>query len=161
MATRHVYGAHPDQWADLYLPDRRAETGVAVVIHGGFWRSRYDASLGAPLAAALADRGYAAWNLEYRRVGAGGGYPETLHDVAAGIDLLRTVDGLDLSRVVPIGHSAGGQLAVWAAGPTATPRRHAGRPTRSSPSPARSARPGSSRCCGRPRSASATAPRRT
>ncbi len=114
--TRHTYGPHVDQWADLYLPVGPPRPGVAVIIHGGFWRSRYDATLGAPLAAALADLGYAAWNLEYRRVGNGGGYPETLQDVAAGIDLMSTVDGLDLRKVVPIGHSAGGQLAVWAAG---------------------------------------------
>lgn len=121
MPTRHAYGPHPDQWADLYLPAGTPQPGVAVIIHGGFWRSRYDAALGAPLAAALADRGHVAWNLEYRRVGAGGGYPETLLDVAAGIDLLATVEGIDPTRVVTIGHSAGGQLAVWAAGRSQLP----------------------------------------
>ncbi|WP_111768395.1 alpha/beta hydrolase family protein [Nakamurella deserti] len=116
MPTRHSYGPHPDQWIDVYLPSVPRRPGVAVIIHGGFWRSRYDAALGVPLAADLAARGHVAVNLEYRRVGAGGGYPETLLDVAAGIDLLSTVDGLDLAGVVTIGHSAGGQLAVWAAG---------------------------------------------
>ena len=65
--------------------------GTVVVIHGGFWRARYDLSLGRPLAADLAARGYAAWNLEYRRALAGGGWPGTFEDVAAGIDLLATL----------------------------------------------------------------------
>jgi acetyl esterase/lipase len=86
-----------------------------VVIHGGFWRARYDLSLGRPLAADLAARGYAAWNLEYRRALAGGGWPGTFEDVAAGIDLLATLP-VDTSRVVAVGHSAGGHLAAWAAG---------------------------------------------
>jgi acetyl esterase/lipase len=64
----------------------------------------------------LARRGLAAWNLEYRRVGNGGGWPETFLDVAAGVDLLAEIDApLDLSRVGAVGHSAGGQLALWAA----------------------------------------------
>ena len=93
-----------------------------IVIHGGFWKARYGADLGAPLAADLAARGWAAWNLEYRRVGNGGGWPATLTDVATGIDLLADLaalpglGALDLARVVAIGHSAGGQLATWAAG---------------------------------------------
>ena len=64
----------------------------------------------------LADRGLAAWNLEYRRVGNGGGWPETFADVAAGVDLLAELEvSLDLGRVGAIGHSAGGHLALWAA----------------------------------------------
>ena len=86
-----------------------------MVIHGGFWRSQYDLSLGAPLAEDLAGRGWTTWNLEYRRVGNGGGWPATLDDVAAGIDHLTTL-GVDTSAVVAVGHSAGGQLAAWAAG---------------------------------------------
>jgi len=114
--TRHRYGDDPAQVADLYLPDGPAAAGVIVIIHGGFWRAQYDLTLGAPLAADLARRGWAGWNLEYRRVGNGGGWPATLDDVAAGIDHLATLDvGLDLSSVVTIGHSAGGQLAAWAA----------------------------------------------
>jgi acetyl esterase/lipase len=85
-----------------------------VVIHGGFWRSRYDLELGRPLAASLAARGWAAWNVEYRRVGNGGGSPETLDDVAAAVDALAD-QGLDLKRVITLGHSAGGHLATWAA----------------------------------------------
>jgi acetyl esterase/lipase len=113
--TRHPYGPDPAQFGDLYLPAEPRHTGVAVIIHGGFWRARYDLSLGAPLAIDLAARGYAAFNLEYRRVGRGGGWPGTLQDVSDGVDALSSLD-LDVSRVVAIGHSAGGHLATWAAG---------------------------------------------
>ena len=91
---------------------------MAVLIHGGFWRARYDLRLEDGLAADLAGRGWAVWNLEYRRVGArsGGGWPATFEDVAGGIDhLARLGEPLDLERAVAIGHSAGGQLALWAA----------------------------------------------
>jgi acetyl esterase/lipase len=108
------YGSDPAQFGELWLPDGAA-AGTVVVIHGGFWRARYDLSLGRPLAADLAARGYAAWNLEYRRAFAGGGWPGTFEDVAAGIDLLATLP-TDTSRVVAVGHSAGGHLAAWAAG---------------------------------------------
>jgi acetyl esterase/lipase len=109
------YGDDPSQYAELTLP---ADTprGVVVVVHGGFWKAPYDLSLGRPLAASLAAEGWAAWNLEYRRVGGGGGTPQTFDDVAAGIDRLADVDVLDTSVVVTLGHSAGGHLATWAAG---------------------------------------------
>jgi len=77
------YGSDPAQFGELTLPDGRA-LGTVVVLHGGFWGARYDLSLGRPLAADLAARGYAAWNLEYRRSGNGGGWPATFEDVAAG-----------------------------------------------------------------------------
>lgn len=108
------YGDDPSQYGELYLPDD-SPRGVVVVIHGGFWRAAYDLSLGRSLASSLASEGWAAWNLEYRRVGNGGGHPETLDDVAAGIDTLAGLD-LDLTTVVALGHSAGGHLATWAAG---------------------------------------------
>ncbi|MBM2821429.1 MAG: Alpha/beta fold hydrolase [Thermoleophilia bacterium] len=89
---------------------------MAVVVHGGYWRARYDRSLMTELCLDLADRGLAAWNLEYRRVGSGGGWPETFEDVAAGVDALAVLDApLDLERVAAVGHSAGGHLAFWAA----------------------------------------------
>jgi acetyl esterase/lipase len=115
----HRYGTDPSQVADLHLPHGGGPWPVAVVIHGGYWRERYDRSLMDAVCADLADRGWAAWNLEYRRLGAssGGGYPRTLEDVDAGIDHLASLVHvpLDVSRVVAIGHSAGGQLAAWAA----------------------------------------------
>ena len=114
------YGDHPDQHAELHLPAGEPR-GVVVVLHGGFWKARYDAALGRPLAADLAERGWATWNLEYRRVGGGGGAPATFDDVAAGIDALART-GLDLSTVVTLGHSAGGHLAAWAASRTRDPR---------------------------------------
>lgn len=119
------YGQDRSQFAQLTLPASASEpVPVAVVIHGGFWRSAYALDLGAPLAATLPGRGWAALNIEYRRVGNGGGYPTTLTDVGAAIDLLADAGQaaaraenleLDLGRVVTIGHSAGGQLAAWAA----------------------------------------------
>jgi acetyl esterase/lipase len=109
------YGDDVSQFGELTRPAGRSK-GVVVVIHGGFWRSMYDLSLGRPLAASLAEHGWTAYNLEYRRVGDGGGFPQTLDDVAAGIDALAAVDGLDTSTVVTLGHSAGGHLAAWAAG---------------------------------------------
>ena len=118
-----TYGDDPSQYGELSLPDGTPR-GVVVVVHGGFWKAAYDLSLGRPLAADLVSRGWAAWNLEYRRVGAagstdgstggGGGVPTTLDDVAAGINRLAGLD-LDLSTVVTLGHSAGGHLATWAA----------------------------------------------
>ena len=91
---------------------------MAVLIHGGFWRARYDLRLQDDLVADLASRGWAVWNLEYRRLGwrSRGGWPETFQDVATGIDQLGKLDApLDRARVVAIGHSAGGHLALWAA----------------------------------------------
>jgi acetyl esterase/lipase len=91
---------------------------VSVLVHGGFWRARYRLRLEDRLVAGLAARGWAVWNLEYRRLGlrSGGGWPATFEDVSAGIDRLgRLGEPLDLSRVVAIGHSAGGHLACWAA----------------------------------------------
>jgi acetyl esterase/lipase len=89
-----------------------------VLIHGGFWRARYGLRLEDELVADLAGRGWAVWNLEYRRLGvfSRGGWPATFEDIAAGIDHLGGLDEpLDLGRVVAIGHSAGGHLACWAA----------------------------------------------
>lgn len=123
-AQRYAYGPDASQWAELYLPTGLRQAGVAVVIHGGYWRSAYSADLGAPLARDLAAQGVAAWNLEYRRLGNGGGWPHTFTDIADGIDALELAaaeHGLDLGKVVVLGHSAGGQLAVWAAGRSELP----------------------------------------
>lgn len=122
---RIAYGKDPSQWVELTRP-AGVPRGVVVVIHGGFWRSSFDASLGEPLAADLASRGWAALNIEYRRIGrgkgSGGGFPATFDDVSAAIDVLDTVKELDLTKVIALGHSAGGQLAVWAAGRMARER---------------------------------------
>ncbi len=120
LAQVHAYGTDPAQVGALLVPDGAGPHPVAVLLHGGVWRATYDRTLMDPLADDLVGRGWAAWNVEYRRVGmAGGGWPGTLDDVAAAVDLLARLvaDGaaLDLSRVVPIGHSAGGHLALWCA----------------------------------------------
>jgi len=111
LASRHSYGPDASQFGDLY---EGGDGGVAVLIHGGFWRDRYDLTLMEPLARDLVAHGWTAWNIEYRRLGSGGGMPQTLDDVGAAIDHLAELE-LDLGRVVAIGHSAGGHLAAWAA----------------------------------------------
>lgn len=117
------YGPHPAQVADLALPASGVARGVAITVHGGYWRARYDRSLEHPVAADLIAAGWAVWNLDYRAVGAGpsdgGGWPRTYLDVAAGVDALAGAaaeHGLDLGAVPVIGHSAGGALALWTAG---------------------------------------------
>lgn len=107
-----AYGPHPDQVASLHAPEGDGPWPVVVLIHGGFWRERWDRTTTTPLADDLAARGFAAWHVEYRRPL----WPATLDDVAAAIDALADVDGVDTDRVATVGHSAGGQLALWAAG---------------------------------------------
>lgn len=117
--TTIAYGNDDDQIGDLRLPAAEGPHPVVVVIHGGFWRHPWTRDLMDACAVDLARRGWATWNIEYRRVGAGGGWPATLQDVAAAMDYLpRMADeySLDLSTVATLGHSAGGHLALWAAG---------------------------------------------
>jgi acetyl esterase/lipase len=113
-----AYGEHPDQVANLHVPAREGGPWPCVVLlHGGFWRTGWDRTLMTTLAADLARRGIAAWNVEYRRVGqAAGGWPGTLEDVAGAIDHLAEVPDVDVQRVATCGHSAGGHLALWLAG---------------------------------------------
>jgi len=113
QGARVAYGDDPNQFAELWSPTGSPK-GVVVVIHGGFWKAAYDLSLGRPLAHSLVEHGWVAWNIEYRRVGNGGGDPHTLDDVAAAIDALRDQD-VPRDRVIALGHSAGGHLATWAA----------------------------------------------
>ena len=112
--TRSAYGADPSQFGELYLPSR-IPLATVVVIHGGFWLDGFSATAVRPMCQALQGDGYAVWNLEYRRVGGTGGWPMTFADVASGIDHLNTFDTIDAADVRLVGHSAGGQLAVWAA----------------------------------------------
>ena len=120
--ARHAFGPDPSQVADLHVPAGPGPFPVAVLLHGGYWQPRYGKLVMRPVAADLARRGFAAWNVEYRRLGTGrgggGGWPATFEDVAAGIDALAGLGDprLDLERVGVVGHSAGGQLALWAAG---------------------------------------------
>jgi acetyl esterase/lipase len=115
---RHFYGPDPSQFADLHLPAGRRRPGTVVLLHGGWWGPLFGADNLDAVAADLARRGWVAWNIEYRRLGLGGGYPATLEDTAAAIDHLATLAGVDTGLVVAVGHSAGGHLATWAAGRT-------------------------------------------
>lgn len=125
MDTERIrYGDHEDQVADLWTPAGTPDPSpVVVLIHGGFWRQQFALDLMNGLADSLARNGYAAWNIEYRRVGGAGGYPQTFDDVAAAVDHLATLDDgrLDTTRVAVVGHSAGGHLAVWVASRSALP----------------------------------------
>jgi acetyl esterase/lipase len=115
-----AYGSAPHQQAELFLPVGEGSHRVIVLIHGGCWLASLPGTeLMDYLAGDLQKRGYAVWNIDYRRIGdAGAGYPGTFQDVAAAIDSLRALAPtyrLDLKNVVVIGHSAGGQLGLWAA----------------------------------------------
>jgi acetyl esterase/lipase len=114
------YGAAPSQYAELFLPSGTGPFPVAVLVHGGCWTKEFGGITQLRnMAGALAARGIAVWNVEYRRVDeAGGGYPGTYQDMNAALDLLaRTARAypLDLGRLVAVGHSAGGQLVQWLA----------------------------------------------
>ena len=140
--ARIAYGSDPHQFGDLRIPKgpdhyptatevipsepvpARGRRGrvegpaspLAIVIHGGFWRARYDLVHAGHLCAALTKAGIATWNLEYRRVGdSGGGWPGSLQDIAAAVRFvprLAKLAPLDTRRVIVIGHSAGGHLAL-------------------------------------------------
>lgn len=116
---RIPYGDDANQVGELRLPTGRGPHPVVVLIHGGCWKAEYATMRDlAPMGDALKGEGIASWNIEYRRVGhAGGGWPGTYLDVGRGVDHLRRLapaHNLDLTRVVVLGHSAGGHLAMWA-----------------------------------------------
>ncbi len=117
---RIAYGPDALQFGELWLPRGAGPHPVIALIHGGCWRADLPGlELMDYMAADLRDRGYAVWNVEYRRIGhPGGGYPGTFQDIAAGLDHLRAIapqHSLDLRRVAVSGHSAGGHLALWSA----------------------------------------------
>jgi acetyl esterase/lipase len=114
------YGAGSSQQAELFLPKGKGPFPIALLIHGGCWISRYGGLLQfRALSSALAQQGIAALNIEYRRIDEpGGGYPGMYRDISAAIDTLvahAPDDAIDTRRVVAVGHSAGAQLALWAA----------------------------------------------
>jgi acetyl esterase/lipase len=129
--TRLTYGSGPHDRGDLWLPAHRASTptGVVVLVHGDFWEATADPSLLSPLARAVAARGWAAWNIDYRPLGEGGGWPNTFLDVARGVDhvaVLAAAHGLATDRVAVVGHGGGGTLALWTAGRERLPSRAPG-----------------------------------
>lgn len=114
------YGPAPSQVAELFLPKAQGPHPVVILLHGGCFLKEFEGfAQTSALAADLADRGYAVWNVEYRKLGEpGAGYPGTFQDVATAVDRLRAEapkHDLDLKRVIAVGHSAGGHLALWAA----------------------------------------------
>jgi len=109
-----------ENWANLYLPTgARGDDSLPLVtiIHGGGWESRAGAEQFDAMARDLADRGLAVYNVEYRRLGTGGGWPTTFHDVARALDhvptMADTYPQLRIDDELVVGHSAGAQLAVW------------------------------------------------
>jgi acetyl esterase/lipase len=122
------YGSHHAQVADLWRPVGNTARPVVVLIHGGFWRHLYTKRLMHGLARSVVNHGWAAYNIEYRRVGAlgSGGWPATFDDVSAALGALAGIEGIDARRVVTCGHSAGGHLALWLGGDRRTgPDRNA------------------------------------
>jgi acetyl esterase/lipase len=116
---RVAYGDHPSQFIDFRRPVADGSRPLAIVIHGGFWRARYNLLHAGHLCAALCANGFASANIEYRRTGeSGGGWPGTFDDVTRAANFARDhapAYGGDPSRTVVLGHSAGGHLALWLA----------------------------------------------
>ncbi len=111
------YGPGKYQFGELRLPSGNGPHPVVVFVHGGCWLSDFDLGMAANLSGELARAGIASWTVEYRRIGNdGGAWPGTMHDLSNSIEHLRKIapeHGLDLSRVVLMGHSAGGHLVLW------------------------------------------------
>jgi acetyl esterase/lipase len=126
-ATRIPYGADPNQFGELRVPSTPGPFPVLMHIHGGFWRAEYDLALANPVCAAFDSRGVATWNLEYRRIGnPGGGWPGTFQDIRTGYRFLSQIASkykLDSSRLLVMGHSAGGELALCLAAHEPTLKR--------------------------------------
>jgi acetyl esterase/lipase len=119
-ADHHIqYGKAAEQFGELRLPKKPGPHPVIIFIHGGCWLNAYGLDHVGPMARALADEGYAVWTPEYRRIGdAGGGWPGTFEDIARSAKVIREFapeHGLRLDRVIAMGHSAGGHLALWLA----------------------------------------------
>jgi acetyl esterase/lipase len=119
-AGEHIgYGPGEFQFGELRVPAGSGPHPAVIMIHGGYWRAAYDLKHIGHLCEALTRAGLATWSLEYRRLGnPGGGWPGTFDDVKAGAGYLTKIakaKAIDLNRVISMGHSAGGQLALWVA----------------------------------------------
>ncbi len=113
------YGSDSEQFGDLHFPEKTNKPLPAIVLlHGGCWQSEHNLLPLGELCKTLTTLGYAVWNLEYRRIGNGGGWPTTFIDVAKGTDFLVKISEqyrLNLTKIITMGHSAGGHLALWLA----------------------------------------------
>src|SRR5690625_2006803 len=113
------YGNAPSQFGVLRVPGGDSRFPVVVTIHGGFWQSKYNLEENNPIVEDITQRGFATWNIEYRRVGEqGGGWPGTFSDVIQAINYIQVLQHnypLDTSNLIILGHSAGGHLALWVA----------------------------------------------
>lgn len=113
------YGSDGSQFGELRLPEAPGPYPVIVFIHGGCWLNQFSLGHVSAVSRALANQGHAVWTPEYRRVGdAGGGWPGTFEDIARSVAALQGMalqHHLDLSRLIVMGHSAGGHLALWLA----------------------------------------------
>ena len=124
---RISYGENALQFGELRLPETPGPYPVIVFIHGGCWLNQFSLDHVAVMSRALANQGYAVWTPEYRRVGdTGGGWPGTFQDVVKSIDFLKEIGpahGFDPGRIIVMGHSAGGHLALWLAAQNNLPLR--------------------------------------
>lgn len=114
-----AYGNNSMQVGELRLPAGQGKPPLVIIIHGGCWVSSYaDYHFMDSFADAITALGYASWNIEYRALGTGGEWPVIFQDVGLALDFARGFDryGVDITKVAVIGHSAGGHLALWAAG---------------------------------------------
>jgi acetyl esterase/lipase len=114
--ARLPYGPDPNQFLELRVPKTKGPHPLAINIHGGFWRAKYSLDHAGHLCAALTARGIATANLEYRRVGnPDGAWPNTFADIRNAYQFLRqnaTKHNIDARKILIMGHSAGGQLAL-------------------------------------------------
>jgi dipeptidyl aminopeptidase/acylaminoacyl peptidase len=114
--ARIAYGPEPLQFGDLRVPPGAGPFPLAVVLHGGYWQAIYNLIHTGHLCLALADAGIATWNLEYRCIGVPGGeWPGPRDDLELALAYLPRLPFAHDGRTVLVGHSAGGQLALWAA----------------------------------------------
>ncbi|MGQ0847649.1 MAG: type II 3-dehydroquinate dehydratase [Actinomycetota bacterium] len=113
-SQRLAYGGLPDQYGDLRVPVERSR-GLAILAHGGMWRHEWTYDTTEAIAVDLAERSFLTWNVEYRRVGRGGGWPESFTDIALVLDRAGELTGIEPDRTLVVGHSVGATMALWAA----------------------------------------------